>query len=178
MQVGALMVDVDGVVARHPDGRSWHSDLHADLGIDPDELGRRFFRIHFDDVIAGRADLFDRLDAVLPRLGSVSSRELADYWFEHDASLDEVLLADLADARRDGLVVHLATVQEHHRARFLWESLGLCDHFDAMHYAAEVGACKSEAAFYRVIESRTTLGPAQHCLIDDSRENVQAARHA
>lgn len=178
MQIRALMVDVDGVVVRHPAGRSWQSDLHEDLGIDPDELDRSFFKIHFDDVIIGRADLVDRLDAVLPRLGSISSGDLIDYWFEHDATLDDVLLADLANVRRRGLLLHLATVQEHHRARFLWESLGLRDHFDAMHYAADVGARKSEVAFYRVVESRTGLCSAQHCLIDDSSENVHAAREA
>lgn len=176
MPVRALMVDVDGVLVRG-DG-AWDDELLADLGIDPVELQRRFFAVHFDDVLDGRADLFERLDEVLPQLGSVSSRELVDYWFQHDATLDNRLLADLQQARRSGIDLHLATVQEHHRARFLWESLRLRDHFTAMHYAADIGARKTEAAFYRIVGSRTGLPPSRHCLIDDSEQNVLAARDA
>ncbi|NED96779.1 HAD-IA family hydrolase [Phytoactinopolyspora alkaliphila] len=176
MAVRVLMVDVDGVLVHRPDGRPWHADLATDLGIDPALLQAAFFRVHFDEVVTGRAELFDRLDAVLPQLGNVSSRELVDYWFRQDAILDYQLLTDLAEARARGLELHLATVQEHHRARYLWETLGLVDHFAAMHYAADVGALKSEAAFYRVVESRTRLQPAEHCLIDDSAQNVEVAR--
>lgn len=172
----ALMVDVDGVVVHGPG--AWHDGLKADLGIDPDELHRRFFAAHWDDVLAGRADLFDRLDAVLPGFCTVSSRELADYWFHHDAAVDDRLLADLAEAGRRGAELHLATDQEHHRARFLWNSLGLRDHFSAMHYAADVGARKIETAFYRAVESRTGLAPDRHCLVDDGERNVVAARRA
>jgi len=172
------MLDVDGVVVRDPGGGAWTDALQADLGVDPEELDRRFFRVHFGDVLAGRADLFDRLDLVLPSLGSVRSTELVDYWFTHDATLDERLLTDLARARDRGIMAHLATIQEHHRAQFLWRSVGLCERFAAMHYSAEMGAFKLEPAFYRIIESRTGLAPAEHCLIDDRAENVNAAQDA
>lgn len=176
--VRVLMVDVDGVLVRHPDGRRWDADLRADLGIDPADLQDQFFHAHFGDVLAGRADLFEQLDLVLPALGSVTSRELVDYWFAHDATLDEALLADLAVARAAGLDTHLATVQEHHRARYLWHDLGMNRRFTAMHYAADVGHRKGEPDFYRVVESRTGLAPAAHCLIDDDRGNVEVARAA
>ncbi|NDL59443.1 HAD-IA family hydrolase [Phytoactinopolyspora sp. XMNu-373] len=169
------MFDVDGVVIRRPGGRSWDADLEADLGIDPAALGRRFFAVHFGDVVLGRADLFDRLDVVVPALGGISSRELVDYWFARDAHLDERLLNDLGEARARGLDVHLATVQEHHRARYLWDTLGLRRYFASMHYAADVGHVKTEEGFYRVVESRTGLRPAEHCLVDDTQENVSAA---
>ncbi|RZS61903.1 HAD superfamily hydrolase (TIGR01509 family) [Xylanimonas ulmi] len=172
------MVDVDGVVVRRPEGRAWHADLEADLGIRRADLDRVFFRPHFDDVVAGRADLYERLDAVLPVLGAVSSRELVDYWFAHDAALDDQFLADLASARAGGFDAHLATVQEHHRARYLWETLGLRERFDAMHYAADVGRRKAEPEFYDVVQRRTGREPGLHCLIDDSLENVDAARAA
>jgi putative hydrolase of the HAD superfamily len=172
------MVDADGVVVRRQAGRRWDSDLEADLGIRSADLDRLFFRAQFDDVLAGRADLFETLDGVLPSLGAVSSRELVDYWFAHDAALDERLLADLSAARADGFEAHLATVQEHHRARHLWEALGLREHFSAMHYAADVGFRKSEAGFYDVVQRRTGLAAHLHCLIDDSQDNVDAARGA
>lgn len=128
-----------------------------------------------DDVVLGRADLFDRLDLVLPQLGSTSSSELVRYWFEHDAELDRRLLAELDEARVRGIAVHLVTVQEHHRARYLWETLRLCEHFDAMHYAAELGHRKSDPQFYDIVAARTGLAPAEHLLVDDTEANVDTA---
>jgi putative hydrolase of the HAD superfamily len=178
MPMRVVMVDVDGVIVTHPDDGTWHSGLLADLGIDPVMLNDRFFRVHFDDVVLGRADLFERLDLILPSLGRVSAAELVDYWFAHDAHLDHELLAELDQLRKRGVTLHLATVQEHHRARYLWETLRLRDHFDAMHYAAEIGYRKTEPEFYRVIGQRTGLHAAAHCLIDDSAHNVMVARDA
>jgi putative hydrolase of the HAD superfamily len=172
------MVDVDGVLVRSQDGRPWHENLQADLGIDPEELSSRFFAVHFQDVLSGSADLFDRLDLVLPQFCTVSSRTLVDYWFTHDATIDESLLADLRQVKERGAELHLATIQEHHRARFLWESLDLRSDFRAIHYSADVRARKTEIAFYRTVESRTHLQPDKHCLIDDDEINVVAARAA
>jgi putative hydrolase of the HAD superfamily len=172
------MVDVDGVVVRRPEGGGWDANLEADLGVRREDLDRLFFRVHFNDVLAGRADLFERLDAVLPRLGSVTARELVDYWFAHDASLDQRLLADLDAAQVEGFDAHLATVQEHHRARYLWQTLELRKRFSAIHYAADVGFRKTEAGFYAVVQSRTGLPPDQLCLVDDSPRNVEVARAA
>jgi putative hydrolase of the HAD superfamily len=172
------MLDVDGVVVRHPEARPWTADLQAELGIDPTLLASEFFDVYFDEVLLGRADLMKRLDRVLPTLGAVSSVELVAYWFTRDSTLDAQLLADLGAARPQGLQLHLATLQEHRRARFLWEQLGLCKHFDAMHYSAALGATKADPAFYSTVERRTGLVPEAHCLIDDRGENVEAARRA
>jgi putative hydrolase of the HAD superfamily len=60
----------------------------------------------------------------------------------------------------------------------LWDQLGLREHFKAMHYSAELGAVRSEAAFYTPSRHAQASAPAAHCLIDDRPENVQAARHA
>lgn len=170
------MVDVDGVVIRRTGSQRWDARLAEDLGIDPAALQKQFFGVHFAEVAAGRADLFDRLALVLPELGPVSGRELVDYWFSHDATLDTQLLADLADAKASGVQLHLATVQEPNRARYLWTELNLAEHFDAMHYSADVGYAKTDPGFYRVVESRTQLPAGEHCLIDDSEANVEAAR--
>lgn len=179
IELAALMVDVDGVVIRRPDGQRWDSNLLADLGVDPAELDTAFFRLHFDDVLSGRADLTDRLEQVLPAIAPhVAAQDLIDYWFAHDASVDEVLLDDLDQVRRSGLAVHLATVQEHQRARNLWDTMELRRHFDAMHYAADLGFRKHHREFYRAIERRTGFTPGQICLIDDRAENVATATSA
>lgn len=179
VELAALMVDVDGVVVRHPDGRRWDADLLADVGVDPLELHRVFFEPHFEEVVSGRADLTDRLEQALTSIAPhVAAQDLIDYWFTHDAHVDETLLADLDQIRRSGLAVHLATVQEHQRARYLWDTLELRRHFDGMHYAADLGFRKHDRQFYTAIERRTGFTPGQICFIDDTEENVAAARAA
>ena len=177
MGVRALMVDVDGVVVRRPDGRRWDADMEADLGLSPDELQRVFFAPHFEDIVLGRADLHERLAPALAEIAPhLTSDRLAAYWFEQDGHLDQVLLEDLAAYRAEGLQLHLATVQEHHRARHLWQSLGLNARFEAMHYAADYGCKKPDAAFFHLVEQRTGFAPHELLLIDDSLRNVEAAR--
>jgi len=175
----ALMVDVDGVLLTQPPGASWADRLHADLGLDPRVLGEAFFKPHWDDVAMGRADLHARLAPVLAQVAPhLTSQALAAYWFAHDANRDEALLADLAQARAGGLALHLATVQEHHRARYLWETLGFGERFDAMHHSAGLGVGKPDPAFFSAVGRRTGLAAHEMRLIDDRLENVEAARAA
>jgi putative hydrolase of the HAD superfamily len=175
--IKALMVDVDGVLVHPAYPGGWAERLEADLGLSVAELGRAFFAPHWKDVSLGRADLHDRLAPVLARIApQLSSEDLAKYWFAHDSRLDAVLMADLAGVRASGVELHLATVQEHHRARYLWEILGFRDQFDAMHYAADLGCAKPDAAFFHAIEVRTGFAPGDLLLIDDRIDNIEGAR--
>lgn len=171
------MVDVDGVVVHAPDGRRWDADIEADLGVSPEDLQDKFFRAHFHDIVHGRADLLDRLAPTLAEFApQVTAQALVDYWFEKDGRLNHRLLEELAPWRAAGFPLHLATVQEHHRARHLWETLALKDHFDAIHYAADLGCAKPDPAFWAAVQQRTGFGPADLLLIDDSARNVESAR--
>jgi putative hydrolase of the HAD superfamily len=177
VSVRCLMVDVDGVIVhpKYPGG--WAERLEADLGLAVGDLGRFFFAPHWQDVSLGRADLHDRLGPVLAEIAPhLTSRQVTDYWFAHDAQFDDQLLKDLAVYREKGLALHLATVQEHHRARYLWETLGLRDHFDEIHYSAGFGVGKPDPAFFRAVEARTGFAPAELLLIDDRVENVTSAQ--
>ena len=78
--------------------------------------------------------------------------------------------------RADGVALHLATVQEHERAAYLWNEMGLKDRFDAIHYAADLGHAKPAPGFYAEIEARTGFAPGDIFFIDDKAENVEAAR--
>jgi putative hydrolase of the HAD superfamily len=176
MTIKAIMVDVDGVLIVHPDERGWSADLERDLGIRPAKLQEAFFRRHWDDVTHGRATLRERLAPVLQDISPhVSCEELIDYWFANDGHVNDALLAELASVRAGGIEVHLATVQEHERARYLWEELDFRSSFDGLHYAAELGCSKPAASFYRSIEARTGFRPQDLFLIDDLIANVEAA---
>jgi len=171
------MVDVDGVVVVHPDPLGWSGTLEVDLGLAPDRLSFEFFRPHWDDIIHGRAGLHERLGPVLATIAPhLTSRQLTDYWFRLDCQLDDRLLAELATIRATGVSLQLVTVQEHERARHLWDVVGLSQQFDAMHYSADLGFAKPEPAFFAAIEARVGFPPAELFFIDDKVENVEAAR--
>lgn len=179
MTLKALMVDVDGVLIVHPPGKGWADDLHVDLGLERQALEEHFFRAHWADVELGRADLHDRLALALASIAPhLTAERLTAYWFEKDSPLDHVLLADLEAARAGGLQLHLATTQEHHRARYLWDTLRLRERFDALHYAADLGAKKPQPAFYVEVGRRTGFAPHEMLLIDDRLDNVEAATTA
>ena len=173
----ALMVDVDGVVVVHPEPGGWATHLERDLGLSKAALQAAFFAPHFDDVIHGRAGLRERLAPVLEEIAPhLTCDELCAYWFREDAHLDHDLLDQLAQQRAAGVAVHLATVQEHERAAYLWETMALKDRFDAIHYAADLGHAKPAPEFYAAIEARTGYAPADIFFIDDKAANVEAAR--
>ena len=174
------MVDVDGVVVVRPADpvrRSWAWNLEADMGLSLSSLQDRFFAVHWDDVVHGRADLHERLGSVLAEIApGLSSQTLADYWFEQDSILDQTLLNELTALGTRGLELHLATVQEHYRARYLMQDLGLGRVFQAIHYAADYGLSKPDPGFFRAVTDRTGHEPESLLLIDDSLKNVESAR--
>ncbi len=177
MRFKAVMVDVDGVVIAHPDPRGWSAHLERDLGLSKTLLQSAFFEPHWQDVILGRAGLRERLGPVLAEIApGLGVDRLIRYWFENDAHLDQGLLVQLAPIRAGGVTLHLATVQEHERARYIWDALGLKQHFDGMHYAAELGWAKPAAQFFQAVAARSGFAPDEIFFIDDKQANVDAAR--
>jgi putative hydrolase of the HAD superfamily len=176
MTIKAIMVDVDGVLVTHPDPSGWHVHLKRDLGLSPDDLQQHFFAYHWDDVVHGRAGLRERLSLVLAKLTpQIEPDRLIRYWFANDAHVNKPLLRELISLRCQGLATHLATVQEHERAQYLWETLDLREYFDGMHYAAALGCSKPDATFFRAIETRTGFKPSEIFFIDDKLANIEAA---
>ena len=176
MRFKALMLDVDGVVIVHPDPRGWSAHLERDLDLSSELLHAAFFQPHWQDIILGRADLRARLEPVLAEIAPhLSAETLTRYWFENDAHLNHGLLAQLDPIRSAGVKLHLATVQEHQRARHIWHGLELKRSFDDMHYAAELGCAKPDERFFRVVEAKSGFSPSDIFFIDDKQANVDAA---
>jgi putative hydrolase of the HAD superfamily len=179
--IKALMIDVDGVLVngRPSDGRHWSTDLDADLGLSFDVLQDAFFKRHWDRIVTGRTDLRTCLAGVLSEVAPALTVDLVlNYWFRQDALLNHGLLRDLATTRLGGLRACLATNQEHERARYLMDTLGLAAHVDGCHYSAAIGHRKPRPEFFRAVARRVGLHPEELLLIDDADENVRAAIEA
>jgi len=176
--IKALMIDVDGVLVsgRPSDGRHWATDLEADLGLSFAILQEAFFKRYWEDIVTGRADLRERMANTLPQIApQLSAEQVLAYWFRQDSLLDHELLDYLAALRHGGLPVYLATNQEHERARYLMETLGLAAHVDGCHYSAAVGHGKPAPEFFDAVARKVGLPAGELLLVDDSEENVRAA---
>jgi putative hydrolase of the HAD superfamily len=175
------MVDVDGVLVngRPRDGRHLFADLERDLGIPLERLQAEFFKPHWEAIVTGRAALMERLVPVLARLApALPAERFVAYWFENDSRLDHEVLEALHDFRRDGVRVFLATNQEHLRARYLMETLGLAAEVDGICYSAALGDRKPGAAFFRLAAAGAAAKPAEIAFVNDAEANVDAARKA
>jgi putative hydrolase of the HAD superfamily len=176
--IKALMVDVDGVLVtgRPSDGRHWAVGLEADLGLNFDGLQTRFFKPHWEEIVTGRASLRTRLVEVLGEIApGLTVERLLAYWFSQDARLNVDLLNELAALRRRGLLVCLATNQEHERMHYLMHSVGFAAQFDGCYYSAEIGHRKPAREFFDAVVMKVRLSPGELLLIDDAAENVRAA---
>ncbi|TBD87783.1 HAD family hydrolase [Rhizobium ruizarguesonis] len=174
-----LMVDVDGVLihGRPADGLPLFTYLERDLGLRVDLLQQEFFQTHWRDIIIGREALEPRLADVLAKIAPhLSAETLIDYWFENDSRLDRNLLEELAALRQSGITLLLATNQEHRRARYLMEQIGLNAHFDDIIYSAALGHSKPSPDFFRMATERAGVLPREIAFIDDMAENIEAAR--
>ena len=176
-----VMLDVDGVLVtgRPEDGRSWATDIEHDLGIPLDRLQSDFFVPHWGAIVTGRTQLTDVLAGCLPDLATgVSVSDFLDYWFARDARLDDAVLDACGNLRAQGVSVYLATNQEHERARYLMDRLGLGAHVDGIVYSAAVGAKKPDRAFFDAALAQSGATAGNTLLVDDTRANIDAAHAA
>jgi putative hydrolase of the HAD superfamily len=181
LPIKALMVDVDGVLVdgRPEDGRHWQASLEEDLGLTSEMLNEVFFAPSWANIVLGRAGLMEHLTTALLRIAPhVSPAEFVSYWFEKDSRLAAALLPEISLVRSAGIRVYLATNQEHLRAAYLMEKLGLAEHVDGIFYSARLGAKKPDMEFFAKVQAAVGLHGDEMLLIDDDSRNVEAALRA
>ncbi|KSV75927.1 hypothetical protein N185_15895 [Sinorhizobium sp. GW3] len=177
--ISALMVDVDGVLVcgRPSDGRPWASVIEDDLGFSVADLQREFFIPYWNEIVVGRCGLADHLKPALAKIAPhLSYDDFIAYWFKNDARLNIKLLEELRRQRDAGKRVYLATNQEHVRAAYLVEVLGLGRHCDGIYYSAALGCRKPEPAFFEQAAALSGFPAEQLLLVDDTPANITAAR--
>lgn len=165
-----VFFDVDGVLTDgwHADPsrrRPWDETIEADLGVDRQAFQDLFFGTAGNRAssgmmacVTGRSDLKTALAEVLPHAGYAGSVDaFMRYWFERDSSLQTEVIALASFMRSQGLRTFVATGQEHYRASYLWNELGLFEHFERMFYSADIGLLKKEAGFFEAINRLKTV---------------------
>jgi putative hydrolase of the HAD superfamily len=175
------MVDVDGVLVtgRVGDGLPAFTDLERDLGLPLATLQAEFFARHWEAIVVGHEPLTERLAEVLARIApSLAAEHLIAYWFEKDARIDDNVVAAIAEFRRQGTRIFLATNQEHLRAAYLMDMLGFGKIADDIIYSAALGHRKPAAEFFRLTAERAGAAPRDIVFVDDVLDNVEAARAA
>lgn len=177
--MSVLMVDVDGVLVhgRPQDGLPFGTFLERDLGVSVEQLKQEFFKKCWFDIVTGKVPMRPALEAVLSRIApGVGVETLIRYWFEHDSRLDQTLIAELLAQKQRGVRIYLATNQEHERAVYLLETLGLRNVASGIFYSAALGCRKPSADFYRKTTEKSGVQAQEIMFIDDMAENIEAAR--
>jgi putative hydrolase of the HAD superfamily len=187
-----VFFDVDGVLIRgwhaKPERRRpWDARITEDLGVDGAIVRKLLFESNtaappaYHACAVGDHDLKDVLAKILPRAGYHGSVDAyLRYWFEHDAVVDEqVLDAVRRLGRHADVELHIATIQEHHRAAFLWNEVGFREHFRDIWYSARVGHLKYELEYFEAVNAALGIAPGERPLFfDDTEEVVAVARRA
>ncbi|MEP5762667.1 MAG: HAD-IA family hydrolase [Litoreibacter sp.] len=176
-----LMLDVDGVLVtgRPADGHIWTHKLYDDLGLDPDLLVQEFFEREWLQVVTGKRDLYPTLALCLKNIGTnLTAKELISYWFEMDSRLNKSVLADCRAMRNKGHQIYLTTNQEHLRAQYLMDALGLGAEVDGIIYSAQAGFQKPSPEFYHYAADIVAWEPKDMLLVDDTQANIDGAINA
>jgi putative hydrolase of the HAD superfamily len=180
----AVVFDVDGVLvhgyhARPELQRRWDNDRLADLGVDPDRFRDEFiFDIFIKKVVTGQTSLIEALDRRLPSLGyHGSTMAFAQYWLANDSQLNQPLLAIVRQLKaRDDLRLYIATNQDHMRALWLWQTMGLGDVFEDIFYSARAGVRKPEKGFFDFVEQHIGRQTEPPLFFDDTPKVIDGAR--
>jgi putative hydrolase of the HAD superfamily len=182
-----VFFDIDGVLirgwhARPERRRPWDAQITEDLGIDGEIVRRMLFEAResapsaYHACAIGEHDLKDVLAEILPHAGYRGSVDAyLRYWFEHDAVVDDQVLDVVRRlSRRTEVELYIATIQEHHRAAFLWNEVGFREHFRDIWYSARVGHLKYSPEYFTTVNAALAIGPQERPLFFDDTEEVVA----
>lgn len=173
----AVLFDADGMVLLP---KRFSDQIREEYGI-PWERMKPFFDGPFRRCKLGQADLKEELAKVAAEWGWRDSVDaLVAYWLPIGAVPNPEVLAVAAELRASGVRCGLATNQEAYRAAYLRNVPALRGAFDDWFVSCEIGAQKSEAAFFRASYDRLAsgLGPVpkdEILFVDHDAANLDAA---
>lgn len=180
----AVVFDVDGVLVHGYHARPerqirWDGNLQVDLGVDPERFRQEFiFDIFITRVVTGQMSLIEALDKRLPGLGYRGSpMDFAQYWLANDSKLDTELLAGIRRLKAHTDVrLFIATNQDHMRAQWLWQTLGLGEIFEDIFYSARIGMTKAHKGFFKFADERMGRHDEPPLFFDDTQKVIDVAQ--
>jgi len=169
------MFDADGVLQELPGG--WIAAAEPYFGVRALEFLQRSYDAQLP-TLSGQGDHLAILTAVLAEFGIAAALEdvYRDIWLRVEPA--PASLAVVRALRERGYGVHLGTNQERYRAAHMREALGYDALFDVSCYSCELGAAKPDPAFFAEAVRRIGAEPPVILFIDDTTQNVAAARDA
>lgn len=173
-----ILYDVDGVLNRPEELFSHQYAKEHNVNADSLEL---FFKGDFRLTSVGKADLKEQLEKynhVWQWPGGTD--ELLELWFESENCPDNQLLREVAEQRRRGIKVCVATVQEKYRAAYM-RNVMFPGRFDEYFISCDVGYLKTDPQFFQTILDKLqkgdkTLLPSDVIYFDDNEEGLTTAR--
>lgn len=179
-----ILFDVDGVLINgwhfRPEYRvCWNETLEADMGIPEPVFSRYVMGVFQEEVVSGQVDLHQSLSDHLPAMGYHGSvQDVIDYWLQKDSQINQPLIEIVKSLQESGKArLFIATNQEHNRARYLTENLGLGQYFEDIFYSARLGARKPYPEYFHKVDDILGREPTESVLFfDDTPKVVEAAR--
>jgi putative hydrolase of the HAD superfamily len=170
-----VLFDADGVLQNLPGG--WIAAAEPYFGERALEFLERAYAAELP-TLAGQGDHLAILGVMLAEFGITVP--VGDVYRAIWLSMEPAAasLAVVHALRRGGYGVHLGTNQERYRAAHMREVLGYDALFDVSCYSCELGAAKPDLAFFTEAARRIGAQPAAILFIDDTAQNVAAARVA
>ena len=128
-------------------------------------------------IVTGERDLQPELAEVLSKIApSVDANALIEYWFENDSRISIDVLDAISTMRGNGAKIFLATNQEHRRANYLMNEMGLSAAVDGIFYSAALGCRKPSSEFYQKATRIAGAPVSEIFFVDDTLDNIEAAR--
>ena len=137
----------------------------------PYEKTKPFFEEVLPLCYVGKLDLKEELAKYIGiwRLSSTSSELLEKWLAVENARIDERVLEVVDQFRDAGISCYIASNQEKYRAADVWTKIG--KHFDGHFFSYEVGAIKTEDAYWQ----RLKIPFTESVFFDDNKDNILEA---
>lgn len=173
-----LLFDVDGVTLK-PREKYFSEHLAADYNV-PIEKIMPLFKDEFPECLLGKLDLREVLPKYMKEWDlDMTIDELLKYWWNTENTLNTPILEMVASLRTQGTKCFIATDQEKNRANYLWETLGLKNHFDGAFISSQIGTRKSSPEYWvHVLKTLDSPSPDTVFFWDDKEENITVAKNA
>ena len=172
MKYKVVLLDIDGVFINSGKFTERFSQQYGT----PVEKMMPFFKGNFQLCLLDKLDLKEELEKVKGDWGFTGSVDaLMKFWFEGEASIDQVVLRAIGRLSQSGFIVVGAANQEKYRTQYLQDQLKLNDIFDKMYISVQMEVKKPDAEFYLKIAQDQKVDFNEIVYWDDDVSNVEKA---